>query len=149
MSQRTTSLISCPSRTTRFNYPVHYRLHRWCRSVQRRLARYQLANGGLDLLGLVHHSADSWSHFRLLDGLHHVCTQLGNSGHSDVKSLHNFYTHTLDSLSRMAKIACFQWIITINTMTYTVIVTGSIMSYAYTKVNVGQDGKSYRRLDGA
>lgn len=55
---------------------VYYPMYHWChcrsRSLQRRLAFYQLAHGWMDLSWMVHHCSYSWSDLRLLDGFHHI-----------------------------------------------------------------------------
>jgi hypothetical protein len=53
-------------------YSMYHRCHCRSRSLQRRLAFYQLAHGWMDLSWMVHHCSYSWSDLRLLDGFHHI-----------------------------------------------------------------------------
>jgi hypothetical protein len=71
--------LTSGDRTSRLYYPVYYRCHRRCWSLQRRLARHQLAHGCLDLPRLVRDCAHLRSHFRNSDGCYHLCSQLGVS----------------------------------------------------------------------
>lgn len=63
-------------RAPRVDDAVHHGLHRRRRPVQRRLARHQLAHGGLDLPRLVHHGACRRPHGGPSHGLRHLLAAL-------------------------------------------------------------------------
>lgn len=60
-----------------FDYPVYYGRYRRCWSLLGHVEDHQLAPCGLDLHGLVYHSARDRHHFGVLDGHHNQCSPLG------------------------------------------------------------------------
>lgn len=66
-------------RASSINHAVHHRCHCRRRSLQRRLARHQLANGILDLSWLVHYRTHCWPDIWCHDGFHRECAPLVNN----------------------------------------------------------------------